>query len=326
MTEPSRTHRLVGGIVAYRDGPRVADAIRSLLGQELPEGWTWRRIWVVVSPDDLGTVEHAHDAARADLRVSVVEEAQRKGKSAALAEILRRADGDLLVLLNGDAAAEPGAVAELVAATAGARPIFGVMARPVPPKGDGRPLTDSLRLLWGLHDRFHVELHARGESGHLSDELFALPIANLPPFRPGIITDGAFAAAWIRSHGGELRYARKAVVRLSLPARLQDHVEQRRRIHVGHWQVQQESGRPPTTLASMGIHQEGRVIRLIRSEMRGHPHPWRSLALLLTAEIIAGGLARWDIARQRKGYAVWPRVALAEAEPRGESSAAGAPG
>ncbi|MCI4340689.1 MAG: glycosyltransferase, partial [Thermoplasmata archaeon] len=268
----------------------------------------------------------ARAAGALDARVAVIEEGERKGKSAALAEILRRAEGDLLVLLNGDAAAEPGAVSELIQATIGAPPVFGVMARPIPPAGDGRPLSESLRLLWGLHDRFHAELQSRGESGHLSDELFALPIANLPPFRPGIITDGAFAAAWIRSHGGELRYARSARVRLSLPARFRDHVEQRRRIHVGHWQVEEESGRAPTTLASLGIRQMARVLRLIRDEMRGHPHPWRALTVLLTAEIIAGGSARWDIARQRKGYAVWPRVALAEAESRGESSATRAPG
>ena len=111
-----------------------------------------------------------------------------------------------------------------------------------------------------------------------------------------------------------------------MPARLADHLEQRRRIHVGHWQVQQESGRPPTTLASVGVHQAGRVLRLIRAELRVQPHAWRSLALLIAAELLSAGKARWDIASRRKDYAVWPRVALAEAEGRGESNAAGAPG
>jgi glycosyltransferase involved in cell wall biosynthesis len=326
MSETARPTRLVGGIVAYRDGDRVGAAIRSLLAQELPEGAHWAKIWVVISPDGLGTLAAARRVESEDSRVEVLEEEHRRGKSAALAEILRRAEGDLLVLLNGDALAEPGAVNALLLSTRDAPRVFGIMARPIPPPGDGRILATALGLLWGLHDRFHAELARQGRAGHLSDELFALPISSLPPFRPGIITDGAFAAAWIRSQGGELRYARTARVRLSLPARFRDHIEQRRRIHVGHWDVAFESGVEPTTLAAMFRSDPALVIRLIREELPAHPHPVRSFLTLLVAEMLSVALARWDIARRRKGYAVWPRVNLAEVEPRPETPASGATG
>jgi hypothetical protein len=42
--------------------------------------------------------------------------------------------------------------------------------------------------------------------------------------------------------------------------------------------------------------------------------------------MLSVALARWDIARRRKGYAVWPRVNLAEVEPRPETPASGATG
>jgi len=326
MTGGSASRRLVGGIVAYGDGARVVDAIRSLLRQRLPIGATWSRLWVVVAPDAVGTAQFARAAAAQDPRVEVVEEAVRRGKAAALEEIFRRADGDLLVLLNGDGVAEPGAVRDLVRASEGMPPVFGVMARPVPPPGAPTRLGPALDLLWGLHDRFHSEMQARAEVGHLSDELLLLPIAHLPPLRPGIINDGAFCAAWVLSQGGALAYARSARVRLAVPAGFRDHLEQRRRILVGHRQVRRESGRSPSTLAALAVRDPGRAWRLIRSELRGRDRAWRSMALLLAAEGMAAGLASLDLLRQRKDYGVWPRVGLAEVDPRGDASSTGAVG
>jgi Glycosyl transferase family 2 len=326
MSPPARPSRLVGGIVAYGDGPRVAGAIRSLRMQKLPKGVAWSKIWVVVAPDHVDTVGHARLAARGEPRIEILEEPARRGKSAALAEIFRRADGDLLVLLNGDGVADPNAVRELVRASVGATPPFGIMARPVPPVGSPNLLSGALHLLWGLHDRFHADVQRREEPGHLSDELFALSISRLPPMRPGIINDGAFVASWIQSQAGSVRYAPRAIVRVAIPAHLKDHIEQRRRIHAGHRQIQQESGRRPPTLVRVAIHDPGRAARLIRAELRERPQARGSLGLLVGAELVAGALAGWDAARQRKGYAIWPRVGLSEGEARGDTSPAGAVG
>jgi glycosyltransferase involved in cell wall biosynthesis len=326
VTDLHGPRQLVGGIVAYRDGERVASAIRSLLRQQLPPGTEWSKIWIVVAPDEVGTAESATQVAAEDPRVEVVIEQHRRGKSAALAEVFARSRGDLLVLLNGDAEAAPGAVAALLEELEGVRGIYGIMARPVLPPGRATLLYTSLGLLWGLHDRLHRELFRHHEGTHLSDELFALPIDHLPPMREGIITDGAYAASWILSEGGELRYAPGATVRLSVPARVRDHLEQRRRILVGHWQVQDESGRPPSTLESFAFRHPGRVLHILRAEARERPHWLRSLLFLLAVESLALTLARWDIVRRRRGYAIWPRVVLAEIEPSGEPTPGGAPG
>ena len=218
MTAPSRSLRLVGGIVAYRDGALVARSIRSLLRQKLPWSAAWSKIWVVVAPDPIGTIGFARAAAAGDPRVEIIEESERRGKAAALAEIFRRADGDVLILLNGDAEAEPGAVSRLLRTAEGARPPFGVMARPVvPPNGRGA-LYRAQELLWGLHHRLHAELYSRGERSHLADELLALSIERLPPLAPGTVNDGACIGSWMHDQGGDLRYATSARVRVSLPA------------------------------------------------------------------------------------------------------------
>ena len=312
--------RLVGGVVAFRDGERVGKAVRSLMRQELLPGTEWTRIWVVVSPDDAGTVASAREAALEDSRIEVLEETERRGKAAALSEITARAEGDLLVLLNGDAEAEPGSVAELVRAAEGAGPVFGVMARPVVPPSEGA-LHGALELLWRLHDRFHRELYDAREPAHLSDELFALPIAALPPFHAGIITDGAFAGAWIRGQRGELRYADRAGVRISLPASFLGHLEQRRRIRVGHRQVHRESGVRPETLGGFLFSQPRLAAQILREETRAQSGGVLSLMILLAAEGMAILLSRTSAGTRAERDAVWTRVALAPTDRVGDAAA-----
>ena len=321
----SGVRTVVGGIVAFDDDDRVGPAIDSLTSQELPEDVRMDRIWVVAGGRTTTTVEVARERATRDPRIVVIEETVRRGKSAALGEILRRAEGDFVVLLNGDAFAAPGAVARVLEAAPPSGGLYGVMARPVVPEAPRNWLDRALAMLWGLHHRFHVELAERDEGSHLSDELFAFPTEHLPPFGPGIITDGAYAGAWIRSQGGTLIYAPQAEVRLSLPAGMADHLEQRRRIYVGHRQVVEISGQVPTTLGSLFFRDPRRVRALLRAELRATPKGRRAFALLLTLEAMAYVLSRWDLATRRR-YAIWPRVLLAGQEPVGESQVAGTPG
>jgi hypothetical protein len=326
MSMPTRAQRLVGGIVAYRDGARVARAIRSLRSQRLPKGATWAKIWVVVAPDSEGTLEHARRAAAGDPRIEILEESDRRGKAAALSEIFRRASGDLLVLLNGDAEAEPGAVARMLRAATGARAPYGVMARPTVPPGREGAMYRAYQLLWGLHHRLHAEMYSRGDPTHLSDELLALSIERLPPIGPGVVNDGAHLATWIHTQGGELRYAESARVRLSLPARLADHIAQRRRIFVGHRQVYGAVALPEATMIGLASQDPACAARLIWSEARQTPHGFRSLVILLCSEAVAQALGTWDRARGTTDYAVWPRIALSAVEVAADVSPRRVPG
>jgi hypothetical protein len=320
MSFSTRGSRLVGGIVAYGDGARIMLAIRSLRTQRLPKGAAWTKIWVVVSPDTVGTARYARLAAAGDPRIEVIEEADRRGKSAALSEIFRRASGDILVLLNGDAEAEPGAVARLIRASGGARLPFGVMARPSVPPGGRGPMYGSYQLLWALHHRLHAELYASGERTHLSDELLALSIERLPPMGPGVINDGACLGAWIHGQGGELRYAENARVRISLPARAVDHIAQRRRIFVGPHQTYSVAGLAEPTLVGLAVRDPAAAARLIWSEVRRQPGGFLALTILCATELVAQALGVGDRARGTTNYGIWPRVGIAATEPVGAAS------
>ncbi len=292
---------LEAGVVAYEDGPRVEEAIDSLLSQRLPDHVTLRRIWCVAGGPGSPTVAAAHRCADRDPRVIVLEEPDRRGKSAALSEICQRAGGDLLVLLNGDARAHPGALAAMLEAIRSVEPPFGAMARPVMPRGLGGSMHGPLTMLWHLHHELHAELARRGELDHLSDELLLLPTSALPPFTEGIVNDGTFAARWIRSQGGRLIYADGATVELSPPYRLREHVGQRRRIRLGHRAL----GARPTWLA-FALRDPRKAAEVLRRLLR-RPHATRDLAVLLTAELTAAILGEWD-GHRRRDYAQWPRV------------------
>ena len=158
---------LAAGVVAHNEEGHLRAAVRSLVDQQLPEGVTWREIWVVASGCTDRTVEVARDLADEEPRVQVVVEPDRGGKARALRQVFLRAKGDALVLLNSDARAEPGAVDQLVRTAAGKRAPFAVMGRPVVPGHAPGRWAPTFRWMWDLHHEYHAELLADGAGGHL---------------------------------------------------------------------------------------------------------------------------------------------------------------
>ncbi|HZY70615.1 MAG TPA: glycosyltransferase [Thermoplasmata archaeon] len=305
MPAATSTVRLAAGVVAYNEAGNIRAALRSLLDQELPAGARWGTIWVVASGCTDGTAEAARTV---DPRVEVLEEPVRRGKSAALVEVFRRAQGDYLVLLNADARAEPGAIAELLRRGRELAPPFAIMGRPVPPATGRRGFADAVRLLWEIHHQFHAVVLERGQGTHLSDELLLLPLSDLPPVEPGVVNDGAFLGAWLSTVRGRLAYAPDARVEIQVPEELRDHVWQRRRIVFGHSQVREILGVRPTTLGPFALRHPGAAVRLLVRSVRSTPRGLRALVRLTTAELVAGLLARWDRIPPRRDHTLWVRV------------------
>ncbi|MCI4330629.1 MAG: glycosyltransferase [Thermoplasmata archaeon] len=301
-TERPGVIRLVAGTVAFNEERRIADALRSLLSQSLPDGCRWEQVLVVASGCTDRTAERAREV---DPRVEVVVQVDRLGKASALLEIFARAKGDYLVLLNGDALAEPGSVASLVRAASRAPLPFAVMARPGPPPDRTGGFTESIRLLWEIHHRFHEFIVAEGSSSNLSDELLLLPIARLPPLPAGVVNDGGFIGAWLRRERGTIIYASEARVTIEAARRFRDHVSQRRRIRWGLHQVESVVGVPPMTLQRYSLTHPVAAMGLLRDTIRSTPRGLRSLLVLATAEMVALGLALWDRAFGRRDHVLW---------------------
>ncbi len=296
----------MGGVVAHNDAPVVANAIRSLLDQRLPEGAYWQKLLVVASGCTDGT---ARSALGIDPRVEVIEEAERRGKSAALETVLSRANGAThLVLLNADAEAMPGSVAALLDAGAGRSAPWAAMPRLVAPEGRPGRFSQSIELLWELHDRFHAFVAAEGAATNLSDELLVLSAGDLPPLREGIVNDGSFIGAWLSRRGAPILYVPEGEVRIESARRFRDHVRQRARIRYGHGQVLREVGVAPMTLQRWALAHPASAIRFLWRVAQGRREGLRLLLPLAAAEGL--GLAWATGSRWRPGGAPirWPRA------------------
>jgi cellulose synthase/poly-beta-1,6-N-acetylglucosamine synthase-like glycosyltransferase len=299
---------LTAGVVAHNEEQTLARALRSLLGQRLPAGFVWGSVWIVASGCTDGTVAVATEMAREDARIHVVVEPTRHGKAEALNQVLRRAEGAHLILLNADATAEPGAVAALLAVADGREPPFAVMGCPTVPSDRQDLLSRMLRLLWTVHHQFHLVTLESGGGNHLSDELLLLSLPSIPQLPAGLINDGSFLGAWLDLNHGRPLYAPTARVGIELPSSLRDHLTQRRRIQVGHAQVAQLLHTHVSTLPNFAMAHPAEGARILQRAFREDPPGLLAPMLLLGAEAGAALLSVWDRLPPRRDHAVWERV------------------
>jgi glycosyltransferase involved in cell wall biosynthesis len=322
MTPGASGTVLSGGVVAFNERRRLASAVRSLLSQQLPPDCEWGEIHVVVSGSTDGTDAVARSLAETDSRIRTVIEPSRNGKSAAIAEVFRRARGDYLVLLNGDAEAAPGAVAALLEPVAGGERPFAVMGRALPRPSDTESFSSAARLLWSIHNSFHASVLATREGNHLSDEMLLLPIRHLPPMTSGIVNDGSFVGGWLTQNDGTLHYAHRAVVRICSPRNVREHVRQRRRIRFGHRQIRDQLAVEPLTIGLYARRHPVATVRLLARETRRPGGVW-ALATLLGAETLAFGLSAVDARSDRIDHVRWKTIVGTDPTSASESGRSG---
>jgi hypothetical protein len=302
---------LTGGIVAHNEELTVQSSIRSLLSQRLPDGVRWDRLWVVASGCTDATVDRVEALGRTDPRVGLVVEPDRLGKAQALGEVFARATGHALVLLNGDAVAEPGAVSALLARVPPPGRPYAVMGRPVTPATGGRLLEEAIDLQWELHHQFHLETLGSGRGNHLSDELLLVGLPGVPGIPRGIVNDGSYFGTYLAARGGLLAYAPEARVRVAVPSKTIDHLGQRRRIQWGHAQIAELVGQTPTTFPTLLRQDPAAALTILRRTLSGRPHAARSMGLLVSLEVAAAGLAAWDRVARGRDHVRWRRIRAA---------------
>jgi len=302
-------------VVAHNEERNLEVAVRSLLDQRLPPGVGWNTVWIVASGCTDRSVTIAQRLVEEDRRVQLVVEPDRTGKAHALGEVFRRAGGDALVLLNSDARAAPGSVAELVRIAGSHSGPFAVMARPVvAPEAPGR-WTGMLHTMWDLHHTFHAELATQGGGSHLSDELLLVSLPTIPPIPDGIINDGSYFAVWLAQHGGRRLYAPAAHVAIEVPSRIRDHLYQRRRIPFGNDQVRTALGADPSTRFSYAYRNPRAGLELVRQTVALRKNGLRQLLVLASAEVAARSMSVWDHVPPRKDHVRWQRIRAPEPHP-----------
>jgi len=289
MSERSLTVAI--GVTAHNEEQNIGTLLARLrtvsLGAET-------RIIVVASGCTDGTVPIVERARRQDPRIQLVIEPERRGKAAAINQLLALArDADVIVGESADTLPDPGAIERMVAHFAD--PSVGMVgSRPVPEDDAGTFLGYCTQLLWRLH-------HAVATRSPKQGELVAWRNV-VPELPPDAIADEAYLEAELTRLGYRLVYEPGATVRNRGPATLGAFITQRRRNHCIHRTLAASTRYRPATrdhllLARLGI-----------SELLAHPTRAHWLAAASIIELWASVLGLWDHRVARRDHALWEMV------------------
>jgi cellulose synthase/poly-beta-1,6-N-acetylglucosamine synthase-like glycosyltransferase len=239
--------RIVIGICAYNEEKNIGHILRNLVSEQgLPRTC---RILVVCSGCTDRTPQVVKKFQTEDSRIKPIFEERRTGKANALNKIFRiaRESEDVLVLVNADALPRGGSVMTLVSelkrSDAGA-----VFAQPVPFEGFHGTCYGIVRVIWRLHHMISLR-----QMPKLSGELCAIRASCLQEIPGNVATDEPYIELAIRRQGYRILYVPVALVNIRCPTNVVDLLKQRRRIWVGHMQLQNETGFKVSTTSFSNI-------------------------------------------------------------------------
>jgi len=220
------------GVCAYNEENNIRNLLVNLVAeQNLPKNC---RILVVCSGCTDKTPLVVKEFGKRDERIEAIIEESRRGKANALNNIFKIAkeSADVLVLVNADALPERGSIAKLLSklATSEAGAVF---AQPVPFEVSRGVCYGIASVIWRLHHAISLFQEPK-----LSAELCAIRASCLEEIPEKVATDEPYVELAIRKQGYDILYAPEALVYIRVPTNTVDLLKQRRRIVLGHMQLQ----------------------------------------------------------------------------------------
>lgn len=277
------------GIMAYNEEANIADAIGSILGQDLSSSHVAELI-VVASGCEDRTVPIVSEIVSQDPRVRLIEQERREGKASAINLFIGAATSPVLLMVSADVLLEEGTIDALLRHFQD--PGVGMVGgHPIPVNGETTFLGHAVHLQWRLHDRIARESPKLGE---------IVAFRNVVPSIPNdTAVDEISIQALITQLGYRLVYEPDAIVYNRGPTTVRDWLRQRRRIYAGHLQTVEQQGYAASTMSS------SRVLRaLVGSGSFRTPRAFAWSIGTVGLEATARALGRYDVARRRPQH-VW---------------------
>lgn len=220
------------GIMAYNEEANIAEAIETILGQEVASGRVAELVVVASGCEDRTAAIVAEIAAR-DPRVRLVEQEHREGKASAINLFITVARSPILVMVSADVLVREGTFDALL--NHFAEPGIGMVGgHPTPVNGESTFLGHAVHLQWRLHDRIARQSPKLGE---------IVAFRNVIPHIPlDTAVDELSIQALITQLGYQLVYEPAAVVYNRGPETVGDFLRQRRRIYAGHLRIREQQG------------------------------------------------------------------------------------
>ncbi len=294
------------GICAADSATNLDRLLGLVESESYPAGLALRRVVLVASGCDPKAVVFARELADRDERFVLIEESTRKGKSAAINQIIESFEGEFLVLVNSDALPEPGAISKLLREMAQDKDVGMVSASPI--IADRGGITgDVLQLIWGVHNECLLRLNAGKRNNHCCDELTVVRSDALRKLPADTVNDGAYLAGNAYQAGYSIKFCEGARVKIDVPRSFVELVRQRRRIVFGHFQIWKSVGESPRTMESMLVGKPLLSLGILVRTLARSPRLVVALPLALAGEAVSIILAMCDNLASTKRHTLWDR-------------------
>lgn len=214
------------------------------------------KILVVSSGSRDMTDSIVHEKMNRYSNVDLIVEPERRGKSFALSRLLRKLNEgyDVMTYMGADNLPEEGAIDNLIRRLSSDTNLGLAGGRPVPLNDPNTLAGWMSHLIWGVHHEICIH------EPKISGELCAIRAGTIYDTPPTIINDDAYLQFVVGMNGYSVAYEPTAVVYLRGPETVRDFFNQRYRVTLGHYQVEQFlGGKLPTTYATRNIRMGWRV-------------------------------------------------------------------
>ena len=277
------TTSLMIGIAVSNEEANIGNLLESLTKCTLSEV---ESICVVSS----GSTDKTNDIVRSfsekDDRIRLITESERNGKSSALNILLAESEKyDSMIYMGGDNMPCRNAIVHLLNLLE-TQDVDVVGGRPIPVDDPHTFMGFCAHLLWNLHHESSLEVPK------ISGELMAFKTKLVRELPPAIINDDAYIQTLCDMKKHRIAYCPEAKVLLKGPSTKSDFITQRRRVFVGHKQLELLIGRKISTM---------KVPRW-KDIMKACPFrgiKGRAYALgFISLQGIAFLLAKWDFSRR----------------------------
>jgi len=181
--------------------------------------------------------------------VRLIVEEERHGKSSALSILLKELNSkyDALVYMGADNLPEKGAIDKMLNKL-DQNDVGLVGGRPIPLNDPTELVGYIVHLIWGIHHEISLK------EPKVSGELCALKSQIVYDIPPTIINDDAYLQLVVEQRGYKIVYEPNAIVYLRGPSSIREFFNQRYRVTLGHYQVEQLLGaKLPTTYARRNV-------------------------------------------------------------------------
>ncbi len=190
-----------------------------------------------------------------DKRIVLLTQKTKEGKASAVNLIIRKSGSDVVVLIGADLSIEKNTVKEILKPFSNKR-VGMVGGRPVPKNRESSFSGFFVNLQWRLH-------HKISEKNPKMGEIVAFRKVGTIPLNTAV--DEAYIEAMIRKKGYSVVYAKDAVVYNRGPETIGEIITQRKRIFIGHMDLEKREGYRTSTMDMVF------VLRLLLGEITRAP-------------------------------------------------------